>query len=221
MGGFGSGRTSKRGRRPRNKAIVEHCPCLNSFKFMPRKQALRNERTFAALGRHQIQITKEEAKHIYAGKVLFTTPMQTVESGKGERYFFTCPGCYRRTSRLYLYKDTIRCRVCHNLSYYSQNISNENRWLHRRDKLLKRHGLTGEEFCPYEKKKGMHWKTHERLVTEYDFISDMGINVFFNRFEYKRTLALLRKAKRTGNWEYFFTDYARQSLDRTLESLKK
>ncbi len=125
--------------------------------------------------------------------------MQTIDSGIGKRYYFTCPYCRSRTSRLYL-KQTIACRECHDLSYHSQNVSNEDRWLLRRSRLLERNGLSFEQAMYRERKKGMHKKTFEKLMNEFHLLTDMGIDIHLNRFEYKNVLRLIREGRRTGDY---------------------
>lgn len=131
--------------------------------------------------------------------------MQTIDSGIGLRYLFTCPLCCRRTSRLYCAL-AIGCQKCLNLSYHSQNISNEDRWLLRRDRLLERYGITFEDANNSKRPKGMHQKTFEKFISEYNFINEMGINIHLNRFDYKRILILLRKGKAENGYDYIHSN---------------
>ena len=201
MGGYGSGRTSKVGRRPRKRGIVEHTIYLNSFQFMPNKIAKVNGTSCLKINSYKIWVSKEKFQ-IFAetGDLLLSSPMRPVYSGKGTRYYFSCPMCGIRTSRLYI-KQQIACRNCLNLSYHSQNISNEDRWLLRRERLLKRNGLTFQDIEHFRRKKGMHHTTFKRILREYQFISDIGINIHLNRFEYKRCFQLLRQGRRNDFYQ--------------------
>jgi len=192
VGGYGSGRTSKVGRRPRDKSRVEWLPCLNSFKWMPGKLAKINGSSCTTIGRYIVTTSRDFLEiNSLKNDLIFKTPMQTIDSGFGLRYSFTCPHCFKRTSRLYCAL-TIGCRKCLNLSYHSQNISNEDRWLLKREKLLKRHGMTFEDASNWCKRRGMHKRTFDKFMTEYNFINDMGINIHLDKHDYKKVLFLLR-----------------------------
>lgn len=202
MGGFGSGRTDKVGRRPRKKLFVSQLPCLNSFKCMNTRLIKENKYTVVTFEWTRLVI-KKDCLSIYhkdapsEGKPLFFSPMQVVKCGFGERYYFSCPYCCLRTSRLY-YLGYFACRQCHCLAYRSQNMSNEDRWLMKRDRLLQRYGATFEEASYSSKPKGKHKKTFERVVEEFQFLTDYGIHIFFNRFEYPNILDKLRYGKKAG-----------------------
>lgn len=204
MGGYGSGRTRKVGRRTREKCRVEWLPYLNSFKCMPGKLAKLNKVARTTIERYNITISRFFLEiSTLKNDLIFKTPMQTIDIGLGLRYFFTCPHCFKRTSRLY-FALTIGCRKCLNLSYHSQNISNEDRWLLKRKKLLERYGMTFEDANYWTKKKGMHKRTFDKFMSEYNFINDMSINIHLDRFDYKRMLALLKTGRKTGNFCYSF-----------------
>lgn len=206
MGGFGSGRTSKIGRRPKEKVCIEWVPSLSSFKLMPGKVAKANGVTFLSFYRYNITVTKENLKVTSKeSKLIFETPMKSIYSGLGERYFFTCPHCKTCTSRLY-YSLAIGCRKCLNLSYLSQNISNEDRWFLKRKRLLQRYDMSRENADKCQRRKGMHKKTFDRFINEYHFINEMRINISLNRFDYKRVFFLLREGRKTGKYQYTFSN---------------
>lgn len=90
----------------------------------------------------------------------------------GERVYFTCPGCHRNCMVLYggAY---FRCRNCHGLAYASQNEDVIDRLRRRADKKRKRvGGFTGEYWHFPAKPKGMHWRTYDRLFTEWEALED-------------------------------------------------
>ena len=206
VGGYGSGRTNKVGRRLREKSRVEWLPCLNSFKCMPGKLAKINGSFCTIIGRYIVSTSKDFLEiSSLKNDLIFKTPMQTIDSGFCLRDFFTCPHCFKRTSRLYCAL-TIGCRKCLNLSYHSQNISNEDRWLLKRDRLLERYGMSFENANNWTRKKGMHRATFDRFMGEYNFIDDMGINIHLDRFDYKRVLALLKLGRKTGEYPYRHSD---------------
>lgn len=47
----------------------------------------------------------------------------------GERYIFKCPHCNRSCYKLYLLHTHFRCRICHNLTYESNNQTKRWRYL--------------------------------------------------------------------------------------------
>ncbi len=205
MGGYGSGRTSKVGRRLRNKTFVGELPCLNSFRVMPGRIAAAGGHSRIRLGRFNGTATTKELNIFDGDNLIVSSPMQPSSVGYGTRYYFTCPGCRRRVAKLYL-KQTFACRRCHNLAYLSQNISNEDRWLLKRERLLERFGLSFRQASYCEKKKWMHLRTFDKAVQEFDFLNDMGINIHLDRFDYRRVLSLLRIGRKTGEYPH---DYSR------------
>jgi len=96
----------------------------------------------------------------------------------------------------------IGCRKCLNLSYHSQNISNEDRQLVRRERLLERYGITFEDANNSKHPKEMHQKTFEKFISEYNFINDMGINIHLDRFDYKMVLWLSKEGKKSERYDY-------------------
>jgi len=63
----------------------------------------------------------------------------------------------------------------------------------------------------------MHKKRFDRFIDEYNFIDEMPINIFPGRFEYKRVFALFRKGRKTGKYQYFYTNL----LIEPLQLIKK
>lgn len=205
MGGYGSGRTSKVGRRPRHKIFVNEIPRINSFKVMPGKIAATGGYSNVRLGHLTGKATTEELTIFSGDQLLMRTPMQSSPVGYGTRYYFVCPRCERQAANLYLHR-VFACSKCHNLAYLSQNASNEDRWLMKRDKLLKRYGLTFGQLTYCMKKKWMHHSTFKKAIEEFNFINDMGINIHMDRFDYPRILRLWRERKSGSDCPYIFNE---------------
>ena len=85
----------------------------------------------------------------------------------GERLWLLCPRCSRRVGLLYNAHRLFLCRHCYHLSYSSQQEGHINNAISQKHKLGERifeHYEFGEG---YGKKKGMHWKTFNRLYEKY------------------------------------------------------
>jgi len=84
----------------------------------------------------------------------------------GQRPWFRCPGCQRRVAVLCLDGKWFLCRYCYGLSYGSQRETAQDRHYRKirkiRDRLGASHNLM-ESIWPWNKPKGMHWRTWERL----------------------------------------------------------
>lgn len=95
----------------------------------------------------------------------------TVCNFGGERPWFLCPvkGCGRRVAILYSCA-IFACRHCHQLAYPCQREVGYDRVARRADKIRGRLGWKQGIFNPkgWEKPKGMHWHTFERLNAEHD-----------------------------------------------------
>ena len=106
----------------------------------------------------------------------------------GERPWFLCParGCGRRVAILYG-GGIFACRHCYQLAYPSQREVAYDRAARQADKIRERLGWEQGILNPkgWEKPKGMHWRTFERLNKEHDrfvAISLAGIAARFNLF---------------------------------------
>ena len=84
----------------------------------------------------------------------------------GERPWFRCAECGRRVAVLCGEGKWFLCRHCYELPYGSQQETAEDRHYRKvrkiRDRLGASHNLT-EPVWPWNKPKGMHWRTWERL----------------------------------------------------------
>jgi len=94
-----------------------------------------------------------------------------------QRPWFSCPGCAKRVSKLYLKDEYFLCRHCHNLAYACQSEDLVDRLMRKAKKIRERLG------CPRNlrepilfKPKGMHQKSFDRL-----WLPEMIIMRQFNR----------------------------------------
>jgi hypothetical protein len=83
----------------------------------------------------------------------------------GLRDWFLCPLCAERAGVLYAARTRFACRHCLNLTYQSTRESGLVRLFKKQTQIIKKLGGTGSTIP--EKPKNMHWKTYNRLVTEY------------------------------------------------------
>lgn len=86
----------------------------------------------------------------------------------GRRQWFQCPSCLKNCRIIYG-GDYFRCRHCYGLKYESQYEKSFSRATARALKIRRRlddHGGIEDPFP--QKPKGMHWKTYNRLQTEYE-----------------------------------------------------
>jgi len=85
----------------------------------------------------------------------------------GERLWFICPECKRRVGLLCCSHILFLCRHCCHVSY----SSNQNGYV--KNLINQKYKLGYRIFASYEfgsgrgKKKGMHWKTFDRLYSRY------------------------------------------------------
>jgi hypothetical protein len=87
----------------------------------------------------------------------------------GRRAWFLCPavGCGRRVAILFG-GAVFACRHCHKLAYECQRETADDRAMRRADTIRRRLGWGAGIANPEgDKPKGMHWRTFERLRTEY------------------------------------------------------
>lgn len=86
----------------------------------------------------------------------------------GQRVWWQCPaaGCGRRIAVLYGGSGIFGCRHCYRLAYRSQREAGN--YYRPADKLRARLGwVPGIAHPPGDKPKGMHWKTYQRLTSDY------------------------------------------------------
>jgi hypothetical protein len=84
----------------------------------------------------------------------------------GQRPWWLCPQCQRRCAVLYVQETRFVCRFCLQLPYGSRQETVWQRRYRKALKIRKRLGVSGnllEALWPWDKPKGMHWRTWERL----------------------------------------------------------
>jgi hypothetical protein len=93
--------------------------------------------------------------------------IESTKVGFGERLWFCCPECDRKTARLYIIGKYFRCCDCHQLTYLTcQESGDPLDYLALKIRRLQRRlGLDGKDILaiPYFKPKNMHQKTFSRL----------------------------------------------------------
>jgi hypothetical protein len=82
----------------------------------------------------------------------------------GERFWFRCPTCNRRSRSIFIVGPPFQCRVCLRLTYESQRERLLARFLSKAYRLRDRLGGSGEAFSFGSKPKGMHQRTYKRLL---------------------------------------------------------
>jgi hypothetical protein len=105
----------------------------------------------------------------------------------GTRAWFHCPGCNRRTAKLYLRRERFLCRLCHGLRYRSQLWGGNDRpRLSAQGIRAKLGGPIGIALPFPLKPKGMHWRTFERMKAEcqrYEMRAFAGLSAWVERFK--------------------------------------
>lgn len=85
----------------------------------------------------------------------------------GHRMWFLCPRCFKRVAVLYGPGKYFLCRHCLDLAYTSQQENLPMRLTNKAQKIRKRLGASLRTNEPiWDKPKGMHWNTFERLKRE-------------------------------------------------------
>ena len=92
----------------------------------------------------------------------------------GNRSWFLCPRCWRRCAVVYFGAPGghYSCRRCLRLGYMSEAEGAMDRLWRKQRKLEKR---LGED---YEKPKGMHWRTYERMTEQISDIEEEKDGLF-------------------------------------------
>ncbi len=104
----------------------------------------------------------------------------------GDRTWFLCPQCGGRTKSLYKLGIIFACRVCHGLTYASQQENKIDRLIERIHRIFERLGSPETDtFSPIPKKKpGMHMKTYEKLRIAVEEAQDQLKDNVIQRFGY-------------------------------------
>lgn len=86
----------------------------------------------------------------------------------GLRHFVICPCCFKRVRHLYRHQGLYGCRLCFGLSYWTQNQTTAMRLF-----VKQRNIYEGHEIDEWERPKGMHRTTFERLKREFVELDEM------------------------------------------------
>lgn len=106
----------------------------------------------------------------------------------GQRPWFLCPAhaCGRRVAILYG-TGIYACRHCHELTYRSQRVQYDARAMQKADRIREKLGWgPGIANGRSSKPKGMHWKTFQRLITEYDALVQVSLSRMAARMDAQR-----------------------------------
>ncbi len=164
MSGMGRGR-SLYGRARRGVKLPITClPGLNIPKLV--KTIKKSPGSYSMLaGKVTISLSESCIKFEHADQSLL--PIEKIDLSAlpcnygGFRYFGHCPSCQKRVSTLYLLGNSLECRKCLSLCYWSQNMTLRDR-LYRKEKKLK--DRIGKEQSI--KPKWMREKSFQRLLNE-------------------------------------------------------
>lgn len=103
----------------------------------------------------------------------------------GGRPWFLCPRCSKRVAILYGADKLFLCRHCYQLPYDSQQRGNLDRLIDKKHKLgeaIFQHYEYGEG---WGKKKGLHWKTYNKLLKKYEDTEAAYLSLMANRLGLK------------------------------------
>lgn len=93
----------------------------------------------------------------------------------GERLWFLCPHCNKRVAVLYGGDNRFLCRHCYQIPYSSQQRGYMNNVISQKHKLGERIFEYYERGEGWGKKKGLHWKTFNRLHERYQDLEDQWV----------------------------------------------
>ena len=107
----------------------------------------------------------------------------------GERFYFHCPRCGRRCTKLYLCDGLFECRKCGGLHYEVESLDKAERLRKRVGKIRMRLGWARMGFPELAdilaKPKWMHYDTFKRLCDRHD--ADVGTMIALYRAQVART----------------------------------
>lgn len=113
-----------------------------------------------------ITVKNENAVQTYEQKISIRP---TKPKFGGFRFWLGCPCCGKNRNALYFMGGSLACRKCHGLAYKSQNAIMPVRMLYKAQAIHQHLGGSGYVFDDVpEKPKGMHQRTYDRLVQEFD-----------------------------------------------------
>jgi hypothetical protein len=170
MGGYGSGP-----QRRSQFQLMEHCAVLKTEELTrgdrQRGPVLDGERIASVFTREGQTSSRQEG----------SLKLTSCRFG-GMRRWFSCPGCGRRCTRLFLppRRSRYECSRCHGLRYRSQRLLSPDRWSRRAEKIVARLGGEADDGLVY-KPRGMHWRTFHRLMDLVNALNDASIGYTLSR----------------------------------------
>jgi hypothetical protein len=84
----------------------------------------------------------------------------------GSRTWFLCPNCGRRTLALYSVAGLFHCRICHRLTYVSQQSNKIDRLIHKIHKIYEKLGAGNTDvfvLIPKKRRRCMRRSTYQKL----------------------------------------------------------
>ncbi len=180
MGGSGSGKWY----RLNKKAIADECHAIDineinkASKLQPGYVGIITWTDFLnrQRGRVRIKIVPIGIELDYEDSrneiIKYTVPLTfTPCNYGGQRPWFTCPKCGKRSGKLYLHGKYFLCRYCHNLAYASQGEDVQFRLMRKAKKIREKLDSPRDLSKPILfKPKGMHQRTFDKLWFDAMFI---------------------------------------------------
>lgn len=114
----------------------------------------------------QYLATGDDWEHSCQTLAITTTPCNY----GNDREWFICPRCDQRCAIVYGPSYLFYCRRCSQLSYNSQNLGVQDNLYKRKHQLGRLIFEVYRNGIGWQKKKGMHWKTFNRLHADYQRI---------------------------------------------------
>jgi len=191
MGGIGSG-MGIRPNRKRTKEFVEAFSCIDASSFPFSSMRLFPEKVSMCLIEDVIfQIFKDKlivSQTNASNHWSYEIPFSLTPAYYGNfRYWFKCPKCNQRRRKLSLIKvddnfPLFLCRKCWNLVYQSQNLTQLDRLIHKKQHLLQSLTHNSEYLPGITKPKGMHWNTFNQIGSQIQDIDNKITMNISNRF---------------------------------------
>jgi len=96
------------------------------------------------------------------------------------RKWFLCPNCNKRIAVLYGVDKLFLCRHCYNLPYGSQGETYLDRMVRKSNKISAK--LWEDEDGYLVKPKGMHWRTYNNLIRDFESADNQANHAMLVRF---------------------------------------
>jgi hypothetical protein len=192
MGGTGSGAYGRRGPKVR-KWTVGECYHLDIQTF----RGYLNGQLFRLSWDHGGRSANVQTNHdhiiltysVDSEMVTTRIDIEFTKVGYGERPWFNCPACSKKTSKLYIVEELYSCRICHNLTYLTcQESGDPLDYLSLKIRRLQRRlGYDGRDIheLPWLKPRHMHWETFSRLHTLLELLQMARIKAWMKHDPFK------------------------------------